>query len=274
MKIYESRVARKFFIPIIKKIGSDVKIRHHWVRDTFVNLHTFAHKGYWFYGKKREFNTMLLFKEVIKSGDKVIEVGGHIGYISIFFSYLVGSLGSVIVFESGGNNLPYLRKNIEANGLDNTKLLEYAIGDSKGEALFYEDDLTGQNNSLVKDFEGLKSNTVNSYVPVRINERKVIVTTLDAEFFDIEINFIKIDIEGGEWPAIIGGINLIHKYLPAFMVEIQANEIEIFNFFTGNSYIGFDENRIIIHRHEDLKGNIFWLHKRKHNSLIGNLGLK
>ena len=216
---------------------------------------------------------MHLFEKLIKSGDKVVEVGGHIGYISIFFSKLVGVSGSVIVFEPGTNNLAYIKKNISSDKFENIRLLKLAVGDSTGTVTFYEDDLTGQNNSLVKDFEGLKNNQQNSYVNLKVEAKKVNVTTLDLELSGAMVDFVKIDIEGGEWPAIFGSKNIINKNLPAFMVEIQANRLEIFNFFGQNNYVGFNEDRMIIDSYTKLNGNIFWLHKRKHKSLIDNLGL-
>ena len=54
MEISKLKFLRSLLIPIIKQFGADIKIRHHWVRDAIVNLHSFRHKGYWFYGKNRE----------------------------------------------------------------------------------------------------------------------------------------------------------------------------------------------------------------------------
>ena len=186
---------------------------------------------------------------------------------------MVGASGSVIVFEPGTNNLAYIKKNISSDKFENVRLLKLAVGDSTGTVTFYEDDLTGQNNSLVKNFEGLKNNQKNSYVDLKVEAKKVNVTTLDLELSGAMVDFVKIDIEGGEWPAIFGSKNIINKNLPAFMVEIQANRLEIFNFFGQNNYVGFNEDRTIIDSYTKLNGNIFWLHKRKHKSLIDNLGL-
>ena len=40
-------------------------------------LEAFRHKGYWYHGKQREKQTMLLFGELVGKGDWVIEVGEH-----------------------------------------------------------------------------------------------------------------------------------------------------------------------------------------------------
>jgi FkbM family methyltransferase len=50
--------------------------------------------------------------KLIRSGETIVEIGGHIGYLSIYLSDLVGPQGRVYVFEPGPNNIPYIRKNI------------------------------------------------------------------------------------------------------------------------------------------------------------------
>jgi FkbM family methyltransferase len=82
-----------------------------------------------------------IFKKLINTGDTIVEVGGHIGYVSLYFSRLVGPKGKVIIFEPGSNNLPYIKQNIRQNGdsTRNIQLIEAAVGKNKGEAIFYED---------------------------------------------------------------------------------------------------------------------------------------
>jgi predicted methyltransferase len=66
--------------------------------------HSFKHYTYWYDGERREQTTMELFAKLINPGDVVVEVGGHIGYIAVYFSHLVGKQGRVVVFEPGPNN--------------------------------------------------------------------------------------------------------------------------------------------------------------------------
>jgi hypothetical protein len=89
----------------------DVTIRHHYTGDPF-RLHSFRHKAYWSNGRRRDELEMATFAELVRPGDNVIEVGGHIGYVSLYFAWLVGCHGRVHVFEAGPDNLPYLRGNV------------------------------------------------------------------------------------------------------------------------------------------------------------------
>ncbi len=274
MNLYELKSLRAMILPILKKISFDAKIKHHWVPNTKLKLNTFKHKGYWYHGKSREYETMVIFKNLIKKNNFIVEVGGHIGYITIFFSYLVGRNGGVIVFEPGTNNLPYITENIKNSPYENHSIIEAAVGQIKGESTFYEDDLTGQNNSLVRDFYGFQINSKNSFVDALVHEKTVKVTTLDLEFKDTSVDFIKIDIEGGEWPAILGAEKLINTQSPMLMIEIQADRSNIFQFMTSRNYIAFNEKKIIITQADKLNGNIFWLNKIKHSNLIDSIGLR
>jgi FkbM family methyltransferase len=274
MNLYDLKYLRAVALPLLKKFSFDTNIQHHWVPSAKLKLNTFRHKGYWYHGKSREHETMMIFKDLIKENDVVVEVGGHIGYISIFFSHLVGENGSVIVFEPGTNNLPYITHNIKNAPFENHMIKQVAVGQEEGTATFYEDDLTGQNNSLVRDFDGFSNNSKNSFVDAKVHEKTVKVTTLDLEFYDRKVDFIKIDIEGGEWPAMLGAEKIIKNQCPILMVEIQADREDIFQFMSDHNYIGFDEHKFIIKKSEKLNGNIFWVNKIKHHHLINSIGLK
>lgn len=153
-------------------------------------------------------------------------------------------------------------------------LVEAAVGETSGVVDFYEDNLTGQNNSVVKDFEGLKTNQALSYVVSSISKRAVDLIGLDEYFLDRSIDFIKIDIEGYEWSALQGARDIISRDSPALMVEIQASHNEIFEFFNALGYFLFNEGLDDLKRPSDLVGNTFCFHKDKHRQLISDLRSK
>ena len=76
---------RKIILFILKNLKFDFKLKHHYTGFNFL-LNSYYHKGYWYYGSKREYSTIENFFKIIQKGDYVIEVGGHIGYFSTLFS--------------------------------------------------------------------------------------------------------------------------------------------------------------------------------------------
>ncbi len=281
MKIYNIHWLRRLVLPILQKTAFDFTINHPWNNGVRVKLNSFLHKGYWWHREKREQSTMKLFAKLLNTGDRVVEVGGHVGFISTYFASLTGNNGRVFVFEPGRNNLPYIKINISsklAGDLSNRiQLIESAVSDKNGVSLLYEDSLTGQNNSLVKNFDGLRDNQKNAYIETNISEREVQIITLDSYFHQLNdencIDFIKIDIEGHEWSAIKGAKRIISQYQPKMMIEIQASRHELFDFLKQQGYILFSDTLVIQNTPSELNGNIFCLHTEKHLSLIQELNL-
>src|SRR5262249_12209411 len=109
--IHRVRAVMRLVLPMMRKLDlGDITIRHHWTGDA-LRLHSCRHKGYWYHGKRREYATMEVFSELLKSRDFVVEIGAHIGYVSLYLAHLIGREGRLVVFEPGPNNLPYLRRN-------------------------------------------------------------------------------------------------------------------------------------------------------------------
>jgi FkbM family methyltransferase len=274
-KISQFPLLRRGFLPLLRALNFDVSVRHGWVPALSIHLNSFLHKGYWYYGKARERQTMLLFSELISNGATVVEVGGHIGYISAHFAALAGEHGKLVVFEPGSNNIPYIRKNVAAmavcSGLACVKLVEKAVGPKAGTAEFFEDDLTGQNNSIIKDFKGLEDNAKNAFTQSNVQTRTVDLVSLDEYLAGRKVDFVKIDVEGFEYGVLQGMTGLLDTEIPIVMVEVQASESEILALFSSRNYALFNEERASVATIDDMSGNIFCLHREKHKDEIDRL---
>jgi FkbM family methyltransferase len=274
-KISGITILRRIFLPLLRTVSFDLNISHDWVPSFKIHLNSFLHKGYWFYGKNRERQSMELFAELIPNGGSVVEVGGHIGYIAAYFASLVGKTGELLVFEPGSNNLSYIRKNVasisECDSLAKVKLVEKAVGPNSGIVEFFEDNLTGQNNSIIKDFKGLEDNSKNAFVQSKVNMRTVDMISLDEYLNGTIVDFVKIDVEGFEYGVLQGMTVLLKTQQPIVMVEVQASEIEIFTLFTEGNYDLFKESRVPVKTVKDMSDNIFCLHREKHKKLISEI---
>jgi len=187
-----------------------------------VRLHSFRHKGYWFYRSDRERETSEFYIRAIAPTDLVVEVGAHIGFQTLHFAALVAQ-GEVVAFEPGSNNLPYCLHNCA--GVANVEVRRMAVGKSTGTATFYEDNVTGQNNSLTEIGREFALDTAKSshFAGITLTPTTVQVTTLDHEFADRFVQFIKVDVEGGEADVIAGGLELIDRSHPTMMIEVAAD---------------------------------------------------
>jgi FkbM family methyltransferase len=261
---------RRIIIPLLKVTAFDFSLTHHWVPSAKFRLNSFLHKGYWYNGRHREEKTMQVFEHLVKPGMIVAEVGGHIGYISMLFSKLVGTSGKVTVFEPGLNNLPYTRQNLKAFG--NVVLVEKGVAAKDGTLTFLEESLSGQNNTFATDFEGVAVNQKQAHVEVSVKQREVAVVALDSYFKTETPDFIKIDVEGFEYEVLLGGIDLMRRKT-MWMVEVQSHRDEIYKLLTGHGYVLFNESLQQLKSPDGLKYNTFCLHAEKHASTLQNLGL-
>lgn len=273
MKLYRNKKLRNIIIPLLKKLNlGNITIKHHYTGTKF-KLDAFTHKGYWYHGKNREKVQMDIFNMIIKEGDTVFELGAHIGYISLYFSKLVGKNGKLYVFEPGANNLPYVRENISNSTFKNTTLVEKAVSDSNGTATFYLENITGQSNSLVKDYRVTKKIQTKSFVDLKKNEVQVETIRLD-DFVQANhisrIDFIKIDIEGAEYMAIKGMTTILSQMKPTMMIEVTENHQALFDLLRENGYVFVDEFSKKVEEREAFYGNLFCVHASR-QELISKL---
>jgi FkbM family methyltransferase len=202
---------------------------------------------------------MQIFAEMISSGSFIIEIGGHIGYITLYFSSLVGAQGRIVVFEPGPNNLPYIRKNIASRA--NITLVEKAVADFVGPAQFHIESLSGQNNSLLNHYRIFDANVKSAGISkIHTSTVEVLCTTFDVFLEKTELpipSFVKIDVEGAEISVLYGMKKALQKNSIALMVEVTENQEAVYWLLKEYGFIMFNDSRKRIDDPQIMSGNIF-----------------
>lgn len=261
---------RRIVLPLLRRLNpGDIRIRHHYMGGC-LKLHSYRHKGYWFHGRQREASTMDFFRMVLRPGDTVIEVGGHIGYISLWLSELVGANGHVFVFEPGQNNLPYLRANVAA--APNVEILPVAVSNVDGFAAFFEEELTGQNNSLLGDYEQFQANRARAYSDAKYERHETQVVRLDtwAAERSVTPDMIKVDIEGAESLALTGAVQTLANSRPLLMVEVTRAAEDVFHVLNSLGYVLFTPEGQQLTKAAELSGNVCAAHPSKHRPVLAH----
>lgn len=251
--------ARPLALMALQATSFDTTIKNPWTGDR-LRLNTYTHKTYWFYRKNRERSSMEQFQSLVNPGDTVVEVGGHIGFIAQFLASLAGPNGEVVVFEPGINNLGYTRANLAV--LSNAKLEEIAVSDHDGTATFYEDTITGQNNSLLPNYRNVADVAETHGVDPQRVEHSVRTCTLDSycDQHQMVVDFMKIDVEGHEL-AVLKGATKTMKGMRALMVEVSEDYHEVSTLLRDNEFDIFDEAGQAIDSAERF-GNYFAINRR------------
>jgi FkbM family methyltransferase len=271
MNLYRMSFLRRLGLPMLHWLNpGDIRIRHHWSPRTRITLHSFRHKGYWYHGRRREYATMTSLGKLIRSGETIVEIGGHIGYLSIYLSDLVGPQGRVYVFEPGPNNIPYIRKNIAERA--NITLIEKAVSDVDGNLPFFVENLTGQNNSLIERYKVFERNQKNAHVSANV-DRIVVPSVLLDSFIseqDVDVSFVKIDVEGAELNVLEGMRRCMSTTQPMIMVEVTERNADVAECLASHGYELFDERLAPLPR-EGQSANWFCLHRQRHEKAIQGL---
>jgi FkbM family methyltransferase len=140
---------------------------------------------------------------LVKPGMVVYDVGAHTGYYTLALSQLVGEEGHVYAFEPAARNVHYLREHVRLNGLRNVTVVQAAISDKAG----------------MVGFEDIRITKGSQYL----------VPTMSLDEFIAAGHplpqFLKMDIEGAEWPALHGATAILEKAEAVWMLATHSDQI-------------------------------------------------
>ena len=169
----------------------------------------------YFLGEYEKAETDYLY-HVLKPGDTFIDIGANIGLFSLNASKIVGNSGKVYSFEAFKPNYIQFKKHIAQNKIQNIKAENKAVSnDSTPIEIRYND---SQNNI------GMASAFLEEFT---ITE-KVEAVTLDQYLSENsleKVDLIKIDIEGGEYNALLGMAETLAKYKPQIIIEMNSETL-------------------------------------------------
>jgi len=214
---------------------------------------------------------MRMFARLVPPGGCVLDVGGHIGYVALYFASLVGRQGHVYVFEPVPNNLRYLCKNVAPHS--EITVIEKAVGSDEGQLKMYVESLTGQNCSFLRDYVVQRNAERAGMAGPPIYEADVEVVSLDhfVQSEGIRPDFVKIDVEGFEWEVLQGAARLLSEVKPMLMVEMRRNQETVLDALTRGGYRLFTPRMEPIRTAEDCRDNAFCFHAEVHARIIREL---
>lgn len=143
-------------------------------------------------------------------GDVVLDCGACWGENAIFFANQVGKKGHVYSFEFIPGNIEVFYKNINLNPTlkERISLIDQPLSDKSDQELFYVD-------------RGPASK-VSSEAFNKLNSRIKTITIDDiVESRSVDkVDFIKMDIEGAELPALKGATGVLKRFKPKLAISL------------------------------------------------------
>jgi len=172
--------------------------------------------------------TRVIMKRNIKQNTNCIDIGSHRGEIlDLMLTY--APRGKHFAFEP----IPELYEALKKKFAEKALVFPYALSDTEGLATF----------QFVKNapaYSGLKKRKYVVSCP-NIEEIEVEVKTLDKVIpLDVEIGFIKIDVEGAEFSVLKGAKELLIRNKPTILFECGkgasdyygTDPLDVFDFIT------------------------------------------
>ena len=177
-----------------------------------------------FYGEYAEAE-LALASQLLRSGNKVIDVGANIGLHSIFYSKIVGNEGEVYAFEPRHLNYFFLVTNLTLNNAFNVQHFKAAVGTEKPLYL----PINKVDDKI--NHGALKTTSTES----DDNFEKCAVFKLDDVGLDY-CNLVKVDVEGNEVDVLKTGEQMFSTMRPFIIAECQQNQKEILQFIKDIGY--------------------------------------
>lgn len=154
------------------------------------------------------------FRDYLKPGDRVIDVGANIGDTVLTASLQVGPTGEVLAIEAHPRTFGFLRQNIELNNAANVTLINSAVGAEPGR-IFFSDDRRDDMNRVQGD-RGLE---------MAIRPLDTIVQGRRP------VALLKIDVEGYE-KFVLEGASEILAVTECVYFEVSAAHFDRFGYTT------------------------------------------
>ncbi len=139
---------------------------------------------------------------------RVLDVGAHWGYFTLFAQRNLAAGSHIVAVEPASANLAILRANVQ--GVD---VVEGALGGEAGSAVLYGG--RSVNHSLFGAEVNALSSDAGSHV------RVVSLGDVLDRFEAGEVDFAKLDCEGGEYPALLGASDEILRRVGVFSLEFH-----------------------------------------------------
>jgi FkbM family methyltransferase len=161
----------------------------------------------------------LFYKRVLKPGDVVIDVGANVGYMTAIFASIVGKNGQVHSFEP----VPKLHSKLEMLAKDNNNknyniiTNPCAVGDTNGTITI---------NVLKEGADYGTSSVVPGLRKEENIKEKIEVPVVKLDDYAKEqkltkVSFVKIDVEGFEFPVLRGMELILKQFKPIILCEIM-----------------------------------------------------
>lgn len=157
--------------------------------------------------------------KLIKRDDFVIDGGANQGVFTLAFAKNVGKNGKVIAVEPFQYCIDQIKNNAKINKFKNIYIEKLCLyNEEKKMKIDYSDGIGSA--SIVRKF-GKQIELI----------RTIKIDSIEKKYKLKKIDFIKLDIEGAEFKALLGAKRVLKKFNPILSIECERNDFTKLNNF-------------------------------------------
>ena len=156
------------------------------------------------------YNTFRLY---LRPGMTFVDLGANEGYFTVVGAQMCAPGGTVLAIEPQERLLPVIAENLRHNACQEVRVANVAVSDQPGTAVLHLAPSTNNGSS------GLDRATRYA-VPTQSVETLTLSQLLDREGI-IQVDFMKVDIEGFEYEALLGSPGLFREH----RIKVMALEL-------------------------------------------------
>ncbi|MBM3506241.1 MAG: FkbM family methyltransferase [Alphaproteobacteria bacterium] len=173
----------------------------------------FSDYGNWGKGHNSGFETCI---ELCRGKKCVLDIGAHIGLVSLPVSSVLAAGGRVFAFEPAEGNLHYLRRHVSLNRFANVEVVDCLVGSvERDEVSFFEEGGDSGLNSMARP-------TRTGFAETK--RRQVTVDGFCASR-SLQPDVIKIDVEGAELDVLRGARNVLGFVRPRIVLSVHPRHM-------------------------------------------------
>jgi len=176
----------------------------------------FRNFSHWGIGHNRDFKDSI---EACRNKKAVIDIGTHIGLVSMPASSVLAPGAKVYSFEPAEAERTYLKEHIRLNNIQNIEVFDNPVGKDHGkEIVFYQQD----------DESGTSSVTIANKPPELFRKTTKKLVSLDCFCKEKNIlpDVVKLDAEGNEYDVLEGALETLNKARPLIFISLHKNHLE------------------------------------------------
>lgn len=170
----------------------------------------------------------LALNDLCVGGGVAFDVGSNFGYLSVAMSRRVGPRGAVCAFEA----------NPKIAQLCQSLLIESGCGNAQ----VYNNAVYKTSRDVIKLY--LSENMVSDSISRHVSENTVDIATISLDDFVEDVglvpDFVKMDIEGAEFDALLGFERTLSKCKPTVILEQSPDDARCLDLMKSMGYVAID----------------------------------